>query len=295
MPLVIPPTVGPGIRGISHSGDGSESGVVGVPLAHHTNIPPHPKTPKVKSLSSMPSTPQTPTVLDLTKKKKNIVPYQDNLEEERCENEGESDSEGVPAFSRMVPGCGSSNGVSGPTSTPSVPPMMPSDRVVTGIDNPVAPPPQQASSSPQLTPANPASTIPTLPTPSEQRKSMHPPKRSATIGSEESSSNSMQKTSSQMNKSAIPNISTSPVASSMMQPPTNSLGHALKNKERIQSTASTSSVSPPQSPVFDDSSHQRNNKRRQDYKPDPASHGRSRHPQGYRDEMARWVLSQIAT
>ena len=284
-------------------GDGvSSSNEALPPVAHHQNIPPHTKTPKVKSLASMPSTPQTPTVLDLTLQQptcftqKTFNPGFDDDDDSpikdgsRCENEGESDGDsggGVPRFSRMVPGCGSTTD---PAAAPmklsaAPPPPMPTDRVVTGIDNPIAPPALQAT-APQI-PANPANSS-TNSAPPDERKALNPPKRSATIGSEESAS-VIQKT-----QSKVPSTPSS--SSPVHLPPSMSSASQLGKQERKLS-ASTSSISPPQSPTFDDNPSSRRTKRdrkRDDYKTSGsrfynAGEGSgSRHQQGYRDEMARY-------
>ncbi|XP_018018703.1 uncharacterized protein LOC108675223 isoform X3 [Hyalella azteca] len=190
------------------------------------------------------------------------------------DEEEEDDEAGVPRFSRMVPGCGSSAEpqVIQPPHTHSNPPPMPTDRVVTGIDNPIAPPPQPHSG-----------TIGSL-TSQPQRPPLHPPKRSATIGSEE-------------NGASVP-----------LRPPSNgasspsSKARQLPSSSRArQPSSSTSSVSPPPSPTFDASSYGRSGKRgaqsgrpRGDAQPSsrrvrddqrPKASGRPR--SAYREDVAR--------
>lgn len=309
----------------------------GPPIAHHLNLTAKPQTPKIRSLASMPSTPNTPTVLNLSMQyscnqyhasnllasnnldsrpevvtersaEDNLRRTDDESDDDNADGEEEDDdSGGVPRFSRMVPGCGSSTADPQPAQPAHLsiaPPPMPTDRVVTGIDNPIAPPSQQMPSSSGGVGGNMSGSggqsMPPPPPPQQQRTAMHPPKRSATIGSEESATMS---TTQMLQQQQQTKLSAASVSSSSPLPST---------KQRPLST-STSSISPPQSPVFDPpydqasssrrsapTHHQQSGRgadRRRDndyYYGDKAGRysdnrsARHRHEQGYRDEMARY-------
>ena len=177
------------------------------PSAHHHNQMTLPKTPKVRSLASMPSTPQTPTVLDLSVQQQ-LLQHSHHRQQFQQLDDDDCDSSGLPRFSRMVPGCGTAEQPQ-PAAHSSAPPPMPTDRVVTGIDNPTAPPLVGASmytvsgdmpladgrtsgtvgrtNGTDGRTSGTAGTTDTSASHQQLRSSLAaPPKRSATIGSEDS-------------------------------------------------------------------------------------------------------------
>ncbi|XP_042236039.1 uncharacterized protein LOC121875530 isoform X3 [Homarus americanus] len=149
------------------------------PAAHSANSQALVVKPKIQSLSSMPVNPTSPAVLDLSRSSRSKV---------ESRGDGSQDITNTPNFSRMVPG-ESSKGESTSVSTyqaPSVVPSMPSERVVTGNDNPQPVLPVRIKQEPSEIRSPPDG--PYTSDLSSQGASVVPPVRSETIGSEEPTS-----------------------------------------------------------------------------------------------------------
>ncbi|KAK4319517.1 hypothetical protein Pmani_009555 [Petrolisthes manimaculis] len=146
------------------------------PTAHSANLQSYVTKPKVQSLTSMSTLSSSPGVLDLSKPAR-AAPA---LIDDSSQDDGEA-----PNFRRMVPG-ESSKGTSGQVAAyqgPALVPAMPSERVVTGNDNPHPVPPVRVKQEPgevRSPPDGPATSDL-----SGAGAAVVPPIRSATIGSEE--------------------------------------------------------------------------------------------------------------
>ena len=153
------------------------------PAAHSANLQAAVAKPKIQAFSTMGSmgTPSSPAVLDLSKPSR--VPLDTTTAEDRPQGDRET-----PSFSRMVPGesrKGESAAATTPAyQTPTVVPSMPSERVVTGNDNPqpvVAVGTKQEPSEVRSPPDGPDTGHHS----SQAGPVVVPPVRSETIGSEE--------------------------------------------------------------------------------------------------------------
>lgn len=147
------------------------------PAAHNAHFLPPTVKPKVQSLCNMPTDPSSPAVLDLSR------PSRSGTEPR---GDGSQDKTETPNFSRMVPGESSKDALA--TSAPAyqapvVVPSMPSERVVTGNDNPQPVLPVRIKQEPSEVRSPPDG--PDTSDPLNQGASVVPPVRSETIGSEE--------------------------------------------------------------------------------------------------------------
>lgn len=146
------------------------------PAAHNAHFLPPTVKPKVQSLSSIPADSSSPAVLDLSRPSRSATePHGDGSQKTE-----------TPNFSRMVPGESSKDALATSASAyqaPVVVPSMPSERVVTGNDNPqpvLAVRIKQEPSEVRSPPDGPDTSDPL-----NQGASVVPPVRSETIGSEE--------------------------------------------------------------------------------------------------------------
>ncbi|KAK8734645.1 hypothetical protein OTU49_005913 [Cherax quadricarinatus] len=149
------------------------------PAAHSANLQAAVVMPQVQSLSSMSAIPTASAVLDLSQPSRSIV---------EPRGDGSQTENDRPNFSRMIPG-ESSKGESTTASTyqaPSVVPSMPSERVVTGNDNPQPMLPVRIKQEPSDVRSPPDG--PYTSDLSNKGASVVPPIRSETIGSEEPTS-----------------------------------------------------------------------------------------------------------
>ncbi|XP_066961038.1 LOW QUALITY PROTEIN: uncharacterized protein Sec16 [Macrobrachium rosenbergii] len=149
------------------------------PVAHNIHSQSSVVLPKMQSQPNTAPPAATPGVLDLSRSSR-------SLNEPR--GDGSQNKTETPNFSRMVPG-ESSKGESASSSTyqaPSVVPSMPSERVVTGNDNPQPVLPVRIKQEPAEVRSPPDG--PYTSDLSGQGASVVPPVRSETIGSEEPAS-----------------------------------------------------------------------------------------------------------
>ncbi|XP_064113665.1 protein transport protein Sec16A-like [Macrobrachium nipponense] len=149
------------------------------PVAHNIHSQSSVVLPKMQSQLNTAPAAATPGVLDLSRSSR-------SLNEPR--GDGSQNKTETPNFSRMVPG-ESSKGESASSSTyqaPSVVPSMPSERVVTGNDNPQPVLPVRIKQEPAEVRSPPDG--PYTSDLSGQGASVVPPIRSETIGSEEPTS-----------------------------------------------------------------------------------------------------------
>lgn len=174
MPSHNVPVVVPGM--VKEEQISPSTGSLEPPAAHSANLQTFVAKPKVQSLANMSTISSSPGVLDLSKPTRPaLTPIDD----------GSQDDGDAPNFRRMVPG-ESSKGTSGQVAAyqgPALVPAMPSERVVTGNDNPHPVPPVRVKQEPgevRSPPDGPATSDL-----SGAGAAVVPPIRSATIGSEE--------------------------------------------------------------------------------------------------------------
>nr|XP_045604397.1 uncharacterized protein LOC123762115 isoform X6 [Procambarus clarkii] len=157
------------------------------PAAHSANLQAAVVKPKILSLSNMSAIPTAPHVLDLSRPSRSTI---------EPRGDGSQNISDRPNFSRMVPG-ESSKGESTTVSTyqaPSIVPSMPSERVVTGNDNPQPVLPVRIKQEPPEVRSPPDG--PYTSNLMSTGASVIPPIRSETIGSEEPTSRNFTTTNS---------------------------------------------------------------------------------------------------
>lgn len=157
------------------------------PVAHSANLQAALVKPKIQSLYNMSNSPSSQAVLDLSRPSRAAA---------EPRGDGSQNKTETPNFSRMVPG-ESSKGESASVSTyqaPTVVPSMPSERVVTGNDNPQPMLPVRIKQEPSEVRSPPDG--PYTSDLSSQGASVVPPVRSETIGSEEPTSRNFSSTNS---------------------------------------------------------------------------------------------------